>query len=274
MTIATQAAKRLGEDPVVEILKMPDKMPDAVVADAAFHLPGEHDQHTHGAKETISSADQAKFGKRLAGAKSGDKARKATASSDDYTASGPGGYGEHHKNTVVTPSQVGDWQAEGQVLTAQLRAGNIPEGPNSEGWTTTSHTALTGMDAMQRHPKSVLRDDIAVERGISDPHKVFGDAWQSEGSNVGLTWRDRAFVATTHDHSVVHHFTGGEGSGVRMRILVPKGTRAVAIGSHGTRPDYAWEREIVLDRGQRYRIMADHGLVDGVRTVDVEVLGP
>lgn len=242
----------------------------------AFHLAGQHDQRAHGHKDTITSGDQAAFDKKVSKAKSGDKAKKATTSTDAYVASGPGGYGEHHKDTIVTPSEVGDFQVYGESVSGMLREGHVPS-PGGAAGISGEYTAMSSMDRMHAHPKSKLKEDIVVERGIRDPHRVFGDDWH-DGGNEGLTWDDAGFGSTTTGHMVAHDFAteahGGEGHPVVMRMLVPKGTPAVAIGTHGTHPSYAHEQEVVLPRSMRYRVMRDHGLdSEGVYHIDVEVLG-
>jgi hypothetical protein len=50
-----------------------------------------------------------------------------------------------------------------------------------------------------------------------------------------------------------------------MTILVPQGTAALAASSDG-------EKELLLNRGLRFRIVRDNGVVNGVRHVDVEVV--
>jgi hypothetical protein len=54
-----------------------------------------------------------------------------------------------------------------------------------------------------------------------------------------------------------------------MNILVPKGVSA--IGIENSQPGLKGEQELVLDRGLRYRVVADRE-DNGVRTLDVEVM--
>jgi len=49
-----------------------------------------------------------------------------------------------------------------------------------------------------------------------------------------------------------------------MRILAPKGTPAVAMS----------KAEMLLGRGLTLQTAADHGVVDGVREIDIEVISP
>lgn len=108
-----------------------------------------------------------------------------------------------------------------------------------------------------------LASDVEVYRGIRDPAKVFGDAW-NDHDVTGLEWRDDAFVSTSGDgRSSNAAFSGANGA--VMRIVAPKGTKAVGV------TDYA-EMELLLDRGLKYRVVKDNGVVEGRRRLDVEVI--
>lgn len=100
---------------------------------------------------------------------------------------------------------------------------------------------------------SPLSGDIIVQRGINNPAKMFGDAYIRSGepdANRGLTWEDNAFVSTTAASDVAEGF----GSDVIMNILVPKGT--LATGTPVS--EYPSEREIILMRGLRYRVVSSY----------------
>lgn len=112
-----------------------------------------------------------------------------------------------------------------------------------------------------------LPRDIVVHRQISGPEQVFGGTykdWWPGGTPpniVGMEWRDKGFVSTA---------IAPGGSGFVMRILAPKGTEA--ISNEGLDRD-----EVLLNRGLRFRVVADHGLNHGLnpcgdRAIDVEVV--
>ncbi len=108
-----------------------------------------------------------------------------------------------------------------------------------------------------------LAHDVEVYRGIRDPAKVFGGAW-NDHDVTGLEWRDDAYVSTSGDgRSSNAAFSGANGA--VMRIVASKGTKAVGV------TDYA-EMELLLDRGLKYRVVKDNGVVDGRRRLDVEVI--
>lgn len=133
---------------------------------------------------------------------------------------------------------------------------------------------------------SRLQHDVAVYRGIRDPSRVFGPAWDdSANSKVGLTWTDGGYTSTSADERVVDQagFAAGSRGDVRMRIVVPAGTPALRLSDMAP-PNYQFslddpdeqhqvEAEILLQRGLTFRVVADHGSVNGgPRMLDVEVV--
>lgn len=112
-----------------------------------------------------------------------------------------------------------------------------------------------------------ISSDVQVWRGIRDPQTVFGAAW---GDDVtGMRWRDDGYTSTTGNRQIAAGDIGGAGAGeVVMTITAPKGTPAIGMsdGEHS-------EQELLLGRGQEYQVTADHGVVDGIRLLDVEVIG-
>ncbi len=159
-----------------------------------------------------------------------------------------------------------------------LRAGNgntdeLPDSvPGDSGLIPSHYSAqrvkkmLDGLDAAM--DKSKLTADVQVFRGVGKPGKTFGPAWQESGDNTGMTWVDHGYGSTTANESAVTKFAG-YGAGVRMNITVPAGTPAIGIPTSMAR--IKAERELLLDRGLRYRVTRDYVGDDGVRTLDVEV---
>jgi ADP-ribosyltransferase exoenzyme len=146
-------------------------------------------------------------------------------------------------------------------INADLRAGT----------TDSPETAdrIAALDAAMQ--SSQLTQDVVVGRGIRDPEDVFGDAWNNTDV-TGLTFTDRGFVSTTTNPAQIasgRNFQTGS-NGAFMRIVLPQGTSALAIGKNETSPFS--EKEIILDRGLTYRVVADNGVnEDGTRMLDVEV---
>lgn len=123
--------------------------------------------------------------------------------------------------------------------------------------------------------------DIIVYRGVRNPRDAFTtkaakDAWG--GNVVGLEWTQKGISSTSAGENHAVEFAEGRSTGYRkrpddeptvFRILVPKGTAAVRV----TDLEYPGVGEIALRDGVRYRVVADHGVVDGMRRVDLAVMG-
>ncbi|MDP9799354.1 hypothetical protein J2S43_007866 [Catenuloplanes nepalensis] len=125
------------------------------------------------------------------------------------------------------------------------------------------------------HAESTLPRDVVVYRGFRSPAKIFGSAW-NDIDLVGLTWDDAGFASTSVDQRVAENFANMSGS-VVMRIVQPKGTSAIRLSSlappdrHPSGIDE--EAELLVPRGQRRRVVADHGVdAAGRRILDVEVI--
>lgn len=111
--------------------------------------------------------------------------------------------------------------------------------------------------------RSPLARDVVVWRGSGGSFE-FGDPDSWPDDMAGQEWTDPAFVSATPDETRVHH------DRVRMRIIAPTGTPAVHLRSP-SRVELP-ESEILLGRGLRFRVVRDHGVVDGARRLDVEVV--
>lgn len=113
-----------------------------------------------------------------------------------------------------------------------------------------------------------LDHDAVVTRGINNPSATFG----GQEVAVGMEWVDHGFVSTSASSHASAMFTGEQDDirgGVAMRILAPAGTPAIS-----SRTMLPYDSEVVLGRGLRFRVVADHGEdYSGVRQLDVEVVG-
>lgn len=133
--------------------------------------------------------------------------------------------------------------------------------------------------------RSKLTDDAPVFRGVDKRGRVmFGDAF--DGDMTGYEWREKGFSSTTTNEDVADDFSlgtgdddddeddeeGGGGGGdntgsVKMRIVLPKGTRAI----QGSEVDE--EAELILARDSNFRVIQDRGWdPSGVRILDVELV--
>jgi hypothetical protein len=137
---------------------------------------------------------------------------------------------------------------------------------------------------------SPLPGDVVVHRGIKDGARTFGDTWYGEFAEgtfeeqdakwprwqagerpdlTGMVWEDLAYSHTTVKPDILDYHARkiADLDPVAMKILVPKGTRAVQMSGMDL------EGELMLERGLRFRVVKDHGADEnGVRQWDVEVI--
>lgn len=138
----------------------------------------------------------------------------------------------------------------------------------------SSHTAarIRALDSAFNDPAGRIPEAITVLRGFSNPGLVFGSNHRPDSSMVGVEWRDPAYSSSTVNMNTARGFAGAGGDGhnsVVMRVHMPAGTRAIALGTNSA---FGSEGEILLNRGARFRIVADNGYQNGARHLDVEVV--
>lgn len=164
---------------------------------------------------------------------------------------------------------LGSYQAEGYRPTnAALRTGNMDlvaeQNRGEDGIIEVSvRENIRELDRLMK--KSRVGSNIIVYRGIRSL-KSLGVA-DIDRSLEGLEWEDPAYTSTSTDRGRALSFIDkdlGDGVGALLRIVVPKGTHGINLG--------VAESEILLDRGYRYRVLADNGVVAGIHQLDVEVL--
>lgn len=176
--------------------------------------------------------------------------------------------GDTPERTVL--AGVGNYKEGGFVeINNSLRFGRKPrdlDDPNSMMWERSVH----GMDAVMAESRT--KNDIVVYRGIDSPIATFGDAWRNFGDNTGLEWTDEGFTSTTVDERVISKFVDDEAGGVRMRILVPAGTRAFTPDRAAGQSRDSEEREIIINRGGRYRVVRDYRDYDEENDVDTRII--
>jgi hypothetical protein len=124
---------------------------------------------------------------------------------------------------------------------------------------------MTGVDAAMGASK--LRDNVTAYRGIANPARTFGPAWQSDGSMIGTKWVDHGYVSTTAGTSALGRFTAN-GAGIQLKITAPAGMGAIGIQNSGSSTS---ENELLLDRGAAYTVTGDSIGSNGIRTLDVTV---
>lgn len=169
--------------------------------------------------------------------------------------SGP--FNEHLRFPEGRPLR--DWEARYRAgLPPEMRA--KLEALDVEQRVKTVATAERDVKVLDRAmAQSKLPSDVVVWRGA--PAKELGIP---DGDAVGYEWVDPAYAGTSGRRETAADFVAGEGA--LLRILAPEGTPAISIYGGG-------EGELLLARGLRYRVVADHGRTNGgSRLLDVEIV--
>ena len=264
-----------------------------IAAGEKFHLPGRHNQKSHGNRKGKSRATNRESGpdeirERNGNAPAADPVTPAAERSyesrvddaardaDVFTSltypdrsSLLDAYGESRAeddptvdqaNASVTQYQGGAYYDINDALRND-DVDRLP--PATQGF-------IDGLDALMATNKT--ESNVVVYRGITRADRVFGPAWSQDGDNAGLEWTDNAFVSTTAKSDLTQRFISSSplSNSVKMRVLVPAGTSVVVPDREN-----AWDRtesEVLLNRGSRFRIVRDYVDDTGARSLDVEVV--
>lgn len=251
-----------------------DDSNDVVIAaadDAAFHLPGKHNQKSHGrgSDKSSTNARDHSFDEKINSAKKGNAAFNALSHSNRgaLLAEYEGKRGNADPDVDEMSRMIGAYQGPAfSFINSGLRN---PDTHESTLTNADMGPVISGVDTAMK--LSETTDDIVTYRGIRRPGVMFAEAWNEAGDNAGLEWVDDGYMSTTTDKNVTDKFIGFVGpDSVIMRMLIPKGTRALAPDLDPTNSD---EKEIVVDRGQRARVVRDYrDPVTNQRMLDVEVV--
>ena len=207
------------------------------------HLPGKHDQKTHGR------------GPRLAPGVTGQAALDAVphgTQSADLTSD--------ERGSLHAYTQPQHFLTINGSLRGEILHGAAPAGPVSD-------RHIANLDHVMQ--KSRTTENIEVWRGLQGgADKVFG-ANRLAGNMKGLEWHEKGFMSTTVRKTAAQEFTQSSGA-VLMRVTAPKGTGAAKLAYHVR----DGEGEVVLERGLKLRVTADHGIDPGWGhcVLDVEVV--
>jgi hypothetical protein len=141
---------------------------------------------------------------------------------------------------------------------------SLPPGAKKTGSPTISN-----IDAgMAASPE--VDQHVVLYRGFKDPKSVFSSGKWNDTNVAGMEWTQRSYSSTSGQLSTAQSFAGY--GGVVMRIIIPKDQKVHGINAKGGQ--HPGENEIILQRGLRYRVVADYGKhgSDGKRYIDVMVV--
>lgn len=237
-----------------------------ILADLGFdrHLPGKHDQSTHGKKGVGAKLASKLKTKKPAKKKNGppNKPETKKASFDDRYKSAKSGEGA----LDAAPYALGTGgltENEEIAFESYKDTGYDAINKGLRGQAELSYVNKLLVQQMNGLlERSALPADVAVTRGILNPKAVWGDA--ADGDLTGAEWTEKAYVSTTTDPVILGDFSDGRGA--EMRMLIPKGIKAVTLS--GTE----YESELMLQSGLKMRVVADSGPGTIPRRVDVEVV--
>jgi hypothetical protein len=117
---------------------------------------------------------------------------------------------------------------------------------------------------------STLDRDTVLHRGFRQASRTFGAS--AAGDLTGAEWTESAYLSTTANPDITKHFAGTRRDPVVMRVLAPRGTHGVQVSGMRDERGHEDEAEILLARDTRLRVVADYGIVNGVRRLDAEVI--
>lgn len=216
----------------------------ATVASAQkFHMPGHHDQHSHGRKGVEGDAALASPSINVAGV-------SQTYSTDAELADA----GVTRDELTALRKYQGKMYGD---INKYHRKGSEAMGPERVEQINAVSAQMDGVLA-----RSTLKEDIVVYRGAGS------DEWLPKGNLEGSEFIDRGYVSTTANRVVIDNFADDiGGTPLVMKVRAPAGAHAFTLS------DMSDEAEIVFARNTRFRITKDAGIFEGERVLEVEVVG-
>lgn len=131
----------------------------------------------------------------------------------------------------------------------------------------TGSTSIANIDkGMEASPAP--EEDLILYRGFKDPHGVFSSGKWNDVNVAGMEWSQKSYSSTSGNLGTAQSFAGY--GGVVMRVIVPKSMKVKGINAKGGQ--HPGEAEVILQRGLRYRVVADYGKHGNSRYIDVMVV--
>ena len=162
---------------------------------------------------------------------------------------------EREKDAAL--SALDNWASDGgyQEINSALRSGD------AQDWTTSSaQRDIRWLDRTFDVASHQLDQDVVLYRGAGTDHIP---------KEVGAVFVDRGFVATTASakfgREIAAMFRDLRGQSLLMKIVVPRGTRVLAV------PGNMQTAEVLLRRGTRFEVV---GIAEKGSVVTLRVRGP
>lgn len=212
---------------------------EAIVASLQqFHLPGKHDQKSHGNRKGKVKAPSKGLGRALG---------KDPVKPPDFRDISPADAIEEYGYTDPT-TETGDalyaYSTEFGYQTINDKLRGLPERQYSEDFTSEQvDNVVPLIDGAMR----TFADDINLYRRTSP--RSFGMKYDDDpGTMVGKTFQDLGYMSTTVNpaNSALDGF-------VHLTIKAPRGAKGVYIERVS---EFPFEQEMLLARGSRYRIVS------------------
>jgi ADP-ribosyltransferase exoenzyme/Phage Mu protein F like protein len=121
---------------------------------------------------------------------------------------------------------------------------------------------------------SATTKDAVLYRGVAQPELITG----GRPLRVGSTFRSWGYSSTSVSRDAASDFARGRSAvaGERasqptlLRLILPRGSQAMSLSDL----QYPGVGEVLLPRGAVYKVIADRGVVNGVRQLDVAISFP
>lgn len=276
----------------------------SVNPEEAFHLPDKHNQKSHGnragkkdnvagktskhrrpdddapSKSTTPKSKPAatsgpmtpdQFNKKVSGALTGKAALSDGLTYSNVQELGAAYEKNRSESDPPTNRMLGGFSMYEGGMSEEINR-DLRSGDTSDDMT---NRITNYMDAGFKQSKT--ESDIVVYRGIMDANSTFGSDWSSDGDNTGLEWQDNAYMSTSSNRTVAESFAKDlTSTGVVMRVLVPKGTPAIATDNPSSQSIANRQDGILVDKKRRMRVVRDYmdreSFGREMRMIDVEVI--
>lgn len=251
----------------------------------SFHLPGKHDQSSHGKRGDTSAGKKVSEPTHTSGMSREDYVKRAKKSStgrkafsktpisgiSDLTdaADSDGNVNGVSRHAISDALRGVHGDARHEDTSSALRKSK----GDTKSLSAQEQDRVKAIDAGLKSSK--LTGDILTHDITVTPETFFGDAWNSDGNNTGLTWVNHGYTSTSAKRD---WGTGFENSPNKTEItfLLPKGVEAMgtnwdvkqAMSKNG-------DGDIIAQRGLKFRIVSDTGKSESLqqtRLIAVEVV--